>query len=152
MIMSRHRLAILLLVVCGLPAGYARGEAGAPWSGEPTLISGTSRYDGGEWVYTDFVYDDYGADTVPAGQPNVVSLASTAGDFRYPYGTSTAGNAADVVEVASRADRPTESLTSTARSRRSNGFSSTHSTAYGGPSVTVAYTATVFVPVRNAGG
>ncbi|HVM41834.1 MAG TPA: prolyl oligopeptidase family serine peptidase, partial [Acidimicrobiia bacterium] len=62
------------------------------------------RYDAGEWIYTDFVYDDYGADTTPGGQPNVVSLAPTSGDFRYPDGAEYADNAADIVEVRVRAD------------------------------------------------
>ncbi|HVL90503.1 MAG TPA: hypothetical protein VM841_09760 [Actinomycetota bacterium] len=74
----------------------------AAWTGTPTMIAGTSRYDAGEWIYTDFVYDDYGADTTPAGQPNIVSLASTSGDFRYPRTPAYAGNAADVVEVRTR--------------------------------------------------
>ena len=78
-------------------------RAATPWSGQPTLISGTSRLDSGEWIYTDFVYDDYGADTGPAwGQPNVVSLASTVGDARYPDGEAYADNAADIVEVRAR--------------------------------------------------
>ena len=97
------RLTLVLVLIAALsaiPAG-ASGPSGV-WTGEPTLISGTSRYDAGEWIYTDFVYDDYGADTVPAGQSNVVSLAPTSGDFRYPNGTTAAGNAADIVEVRAR--------------------------------------------------
>lgn len=90
--------ALLLLGV--LPAG---ADGPAPWTGKPTLIGGTSRYDAGEWIYTDFVYDDYGADTIPGGQPNVVTLASTSGDFRYPAGPSFGANAADIVEVRVRA-------------------------------------------------
>src|SRR5687767_1864189 len=96
-----RRLAFFVLVLTAITSalvpGLGSAEA-APWTGEPTLISGTSRYDSGEWIYTDFVYDDYGADTTPGGQPNVVSLASTSGDFRYPNGTTVAGNAADIVE------------------------------------------------------
>ena len=106
------RRPLLLLVAPLLAAG---GLASAPsqaselppmddvirteWTGEPTMVSGTARYDEGEWIYTDYVYDDYGADTVPSGQPNVVSLAPTEGDFRYPEGENFAGNAADIVEV-----------------------------------------------------
>lgn len=99
--MSRRALTsclFLTLAMLGVhPAGATINPAS--WTGEPTLIAGTSRYDSGEWIYTDFVYDDYGADTIPGGQPNVVSLAPTAGDFRYPTGSSYAGNAADIVEV-----------------------------------------------------
>lgn len=91
--------ALVLSVVSMLPSTALEPT---PWAGTPTLIGGTSRYDAGEWIYSDFVYDDYGADTVPAGQSNVVSLAPTAGDFRYPNGTTAAGNAADIVEVRAR--------------------------------------------------
>jgi pimeloyl-ACP methyl ester carboxylesterase len=97
----------VLLTVVALLAGslpLAPASADTPWRGRPTLISGTSRLDHGEWIYTDFVYDDYGADTGPAwGQPNVVSLASTVGDARYPDGKAYKDNAGDIVEVRVRA-------------------------------------------------
>ena len=93
----------VLLTVAALLAGclpLAPAQAGSSWTGQPTLISGTSRMDAGEWIYTDFVYDDYGADTGPTwGQPNVVSLAPTVGDARYPDGAAYSDNAADIVEV-----------------------------------------------------
>ena len=94
-----------LVIVIALVAGSLPVTAGAasPWRGEPTMISGTSRIDRGEWIHTDFVYDDYGADTGPAwGQPNVVSLAPTVGDARYPDGDAYLDNAADIVEVRVR--------------------------------------------------
>ena len=72
------------------------------WTGEPTLVAGTSRYDHAEWIYNDFVFDDYGADTGSWGQPNYVSLAGTSGDARYPVGEEFADNAADIVEVRAR--------------------------------------------------
>jgi len=110
------RLMVLLAMLGTLPAGAlsvspgkpspipaaAHTLAARPWVGESALISGTSRYDRGEWISTDFVYDDFGADTVPAGQTNVVNLAPSSGDFRYPNGTTAAGNAADIVEVRAR--------------------------------------------------
>ena len=93
--------AVALNPPAGAPVVTGRALAAElkPWVGEPTLVSGTSRYDAGEWIANDFVYDDYGADTTPGGQPNVVSLAPTSGDFRYPTGL---GNAADIVEVRVR--------------------------------------------------
>lgn len=96
-----------VLVALALAAGAVTAitparASGAPWVGSPTLISGTSRLDAGEWIHTDFVYDDYGADTGEWGQPNVVSLASTAGDARYPDGSAYLKNAADIVEVRVR--------------------------------------------------
>jgi hypothetical protein len=32
------------------------------WTGEPSLIGGTARLDGGELIYTDYLFDAYGAD------------------------------------------------------------------------------------------
>lgn len=32
------------------------------WVGEPTMLGGTSRYDRGELVHTDYLFDDFGAD------------------------------------------------------------------------------------------
>lgn len=99
------RRAALPLLACLLAGGLALAPAratAAAWVGAPTLISGTSRLDAGEWIHTDFVYDDYGADTGSWGQPNVVSLAPTAGDARYPDGAAYADNAADIVEVRAR--------------------------------------------------
>jgi len=90
--MRSHLYATLLVVLLLSPAP-AQAQPDSAWTGAATLIGGTARYDRGEWIHTDYVYDDYGADTGPAwGQPNVVSLASTAGDARYPEGLE---NAAD---------------------------------------------------------
>lgn len=99
--MPRRFFVLMMLLLPSISVAINVGATSDPtsWAGQPTLISGTSRYDAGEWIYTDFVYDDYGADTIPSGQANVVSLAPTAGDFRYPSGPSFAGNAADIVEV-----------------------------------------------------
>lgn len=102
--MRRVLFLLVVLLAGSLPVAPARADSS--WSGQPTLISGTSRLDAGEWIYTDFVYDDYGADTGPAwGQPNVVSLASTIGDARYPAGDAYLNNAADIVEVRARVVR-----------------------------------------------
>ncbi|MGH7819196.1 MAG: prolyl oligopeptidase family serine peptidase, partial [Candidatus Binatia bacterium] len=93
----------LLVVIC---AGLATSAAAEPWAGQSTMLGGTSRYDGGEWIYQDFVYDDYGADTAPVSSFQVVSLAPTSGDFRYPPdpegGARYANNAADIAEVRLR--------------------------------------------------
>ncbi len=99
--MTRRILLTLVVLLAGLPLAPAKADAA--WWGQPTLISGTSRLDHGEWIYTDYVYDDYGADTGSWGQPNVVSLASTNGDARYPDGKAFKDNAADIVEVRARA-------------------------------------------------
>lgn len=91
------------LVAMGVPAVGATvdGSAANDWVGASTMVGGTSQVDAGEWIYQDFVYDDYGAD-IGRGSSNIVSLAPTTGDFRYPAGSSFAGNAADIVEVRAR--------------------------------------------------
>ena len=106
----RHRAAGLLAaaVAAGALAAIPIAQAGpadgvGTWSGRPTGIAGTARYHAGEWIHTDYVFDDYGADTTPTpNQPQVVSLAATAGDFRYPEGDRYRSNAADIVEVRAR--------------------------------------------------
>lgn len=100
--MPRIALIAAALAATALPSLRPAEAADVPWTGTPTYLGGTSRYDAGEWIYTDFVFDDYGADTGAWGQPNVVSLASTTGDARYPAGDLFRGNAADIVEVRVR--------------------------------------------------
>lgn len=96
-------LLAVAVALSGSPHAAASPAAPAGWSGEPPLLAGTGRYDRGEWIYNDYVFDDYGADTLPAsGQPNVVSLAPTVGDARYPVGEAYADNAADIAEVRVR--------------------------------------------------
>ncbi|HUQ40297.1 MAG TPA: hypothetical protein VM030_09090 [Acidimicrobiales bacterium] len=108
--MRRRAFALAVLVVItagliGLPKATAAPPGPASWVGSATMVAGTARYDQGEWIYNDFVYDDYGADTGSWGQPNVVSLAGASGDARYPTGPEFAGNAADIVEVRARSSR-----------------------------------------------
>lgn len=80
------------------PAPAAVGAVPAP------LVAGEHHVVGGEFVHNDFVYDDYGADTGASGQRQVVSLASTRGDVRYPDGHPYLDNAADIAEVRVGAD------------------------------------------------
>jgi hypothetical protein len=63
----------------------------------PTLlVAGTQAYADGEFLHTDYLYDDYGADTdLMRGS----QLNARAGDIDYPAGEEYAGNAADLVEV-----------------------------------------------------
>ncbi|GII56609.1 hypothetical protein Pth03_49980 [Planotetraspora thailandica] len=53
-----------------------------PWKAEPILVSGTSAYRRGEFLYQDFLYDDAGA-----------------GPYTYPTDPAYARNAADLVEL-----------------------------------------------------
>lgn len=96
------------LAVGAVRPHVADGKLG-DWRGRPSAISGTTNLSRGELVYTDWLYDDFGADT--DGLPtNPVAWAfvfyPTVGDYRYPtdearYGT----NAADLRELRIAADR-----------------------------------------------
>ncbi|HEX8744207.1 MAG TPA: prolyl oligopeptidase family serine peptidase [Thermoleophilaceae bacterium] len=102
---------ILLLPTVAVGAArphVADGKLG-DWRGRASAISGVTNVSRGELVYTDWLYDDFGADT--DGLPtNSVAWAfvfyPTVGDYRYPtdearYGT----NAADLRELRIAADR-----------------------------------------------
>jgi pimeloyl-ACP methyl ester carboxylesterase len=62
----------------------------------PTLVSGTEAYKGGEYLYQDHLYDDFGANTGGADPAGPAS----AGDVTYPGGGAArhGDNAADLVE------------------------------------------------------
>src|SRR4051812_14833999 len=65
------------------PASAPQLENTGIWQAPPILVSGASAYRNGEFLYQDYLYDDRGA-----------------GDaYAYPFDTSYAGNAADLVEV-----------------------------------------------------
>jgi hypothetical protein len=74
-----------------------------PFAAAPLRVSGTDAYRRGEYLYQDFLFDDRGADTVPAAGArfeNGRNAASpTAGDVFYPTARRYAGNAADLVEL-----------------------------------------------------
>src|SRR5690242_3296378 len=70
------------------------GEPDGPTLGE--LVAGTSQVVDGTWVWTDYVYDDHGANT-DAGDRTVLDDAG--GDSIYPEGFE---NAADIVQVQLR--------------------------------------------------
>src|SRR3954447_6045367 len=56
-----------------------------PWKAEPILISGTTAYRDGEFLYQDYLYDDHGAR--PAQDPN--DRADGNDSFSLPNGTYT---------------------------------------------------------------
>ena len=60
-------------------------------------VSGTEVYTGGEYIYTDHLYDDFGSDTEgTGGQP----LSPNTGDLTYPADAARYGNnAADLFEL-----------------------------------------------------
>jgi hypothetical protein len=119
-------LAAFLLVLSPAPALGRPGPAllyeRAPRVGQlapsrlfraaPLLVSGTDAYRRGEYLYQDYLFDDYGADTTPAlgasaswgSQP---AFAPAAGDVAYPVGDRYRSNAADIVELRLRPTRKT---------------------------------------------
>ena len=71
------------------------------WQASPILISGTTAYRGGEFLYQDYLYDDHGAHelpdpTDPRTQGDTFSKPN--GTYTYPTGPGYANNAADLVE------------------------------------------------------
>lgn len=102
------------------PAVLYQPLAGSPvlsngpgWSAAPLMVSGAQAYDAGEFVYQDYVYDAYGANTSdlifaqPETVPNAADLAfgGMTGDLSYPTDVATYGhNAADILEFRARLD------------------------------------------------
>lgn len=75
------------------------------WTAEPTMISGSGRYDSGEYVWTDYAFDDGGTGGFQypgEGEPLIerAGAVGTASARGQRYGS----NAADVVEVRFTAD------------------------------------------------
>lgn len=93
-------------------AHVADGKLG-DWRGKPTMIAGQTTTSRGEYIYTDWVYDDYGPDL--NGRPDMpafrADLAPTRGDYRYPTGEARYGNnAADLRELRVAVDKTTVHL------------------------------------------
>lgn len=88
-------------------------ENAPPWIAEPILVSGASAYRAGEFLYQDFLYDDYGAAAVlpldPTAPPipravlpssnDAFIFSPRTGNLRYPDEPVFAGNGADLVEL-----------------------------------------------------
>ncbi|MFN2462962.1 MAG: hypothetical protein ABR573_03540 [Candidatus Dormibacteria bacterium] len=72
------------------------------WEAPPILISGSSAYRQGEYLYQDFLYDDHGADGTtrdpsdPRSSGDLFSAPN--GTYTYPTGPGYQGDAADLVE------------------------------------------------------
>src|SRR5438105_7644119 len=90
------------------PPHEADGKLG-DWRGAPTYLAGRSATSRGEFIYTDWLYDDFGPDL--NGQPDQpafrAALAPTRGDYRYPAASKYGYNAADLRELRVAADRKT---------------------------------------------
>lgn len=53
-------VSVLGLLAVLLPVTVARAAPSSEWRGAPTGLGGTAQIDQGEWIHTDFVYDDGG--------------------------------------------------------------------------------------------
>jgi pimeloyl-ACP methyl ester carboxylesterase len=81
------------------------------WEAPPLMVSGADAYASGEYVYQDYVYDAYGANTTdltivppPETVPNSSDtlFGGMTGDLAYPTGASYANDAADLLEFRAR--------------------------------------------------
>ena len=74
-----------------------------PWRASPILVSGTSAYRRGEFVYQDFLYDDHGArgamDPTDPFKSEEFAFSPKWGTLTYPTDPVFANNAADLVEL-----------------------------------------------------
>jgi hypothetical protein len=84
----------------------ADGKLGE-WRGTPTNIAGRTTTSFGEYIYTDWLYDDHGPDLNGAPSQPVfrAQLAPVRGDYTYPDNEKRYGyNAADLREIRVAAD------------------------------------------------
>lgn len=75
------------------------------WRASPILVSGTTAYRGGEFLYQDYLYDDHGAHELPdPADPRASgdTFSKPNGTYTYPTGPDYANNAADLVEFRIR--------------------------------------------------
>src|SRR3954467_4694920 len=84
------------------PAKAPQLENDAPWKAAPILVSGSSAYRDGEYLYQDYLYDDHGGTGTPDPNnplgPNADLYSPAAGTVTYPTDPVFGGNAADLVE------------------------------------------------------
>ncbi len=76
-----------------------------PWRAKPILVSGTTSYRRGEFLYQDFLYDDSGAKlTLDPGDPRTAGnlFSKENGTYMYPTDVAFASNAGDLVELRVR--------------------------------------------------
>ena len=79
------------------PAAPQLENRDARFKAAPLLVSGNEAYVDGEYLYQDFLYDDYGPDSDGKGAH---PLSAQAGDATYPTDVARYGNnAADLVEL-----------------------------------------------------
>lgn len=88
------------------PAALYRREPRLPaadgWPGGGTAFprtSGTGRYAGGGFFWTDYLYDDHGTTAASPGDPSVTAGSPSFGTYTYPDGPAH-GNGADIFRAA----------------------------------------------------
>ena len=83
--------------------GAAALKTAASGTRKPILVSGSSAYRDGEFLYQDFLYDDHGAKGTSRdpGDPRTAgdSFSAPNGTYTYPTAPAYANNAADLVEL-----------------------------------------------------
>jgi dienelactone hydrolase len=96
------------------PASAPQFENAGPWDAAPLRVSGHDAYVDGEYLFQDFIYDDNGANTSPAGDaPNPAPASHLfgpmSGDLVYPTDAGRGkaakkyvNNAADLLEFRAR--------------------------------------------------
>ncbi|PSP88833.1 hypothetical protein BRC90_06660 [Halobacteriales archaeon QS_4_69_34] len=90
------------------PVTAPQFENGSGWRADPLLVSGAEAHVDGEYLYQDWVFDDYGANTAdgdtPPQPPTSTSLTKPVGDVvYYPTDDDTyRDNAADLLEFRTR--------------------------------------------------
>src|SRR4051794_10171541 len=78
------------------------------WKAQPILVSGTTAYRRGEFLYQDYLYDDNGAHlTVDPNDPRTAGnlFSKQNGTYTYPTDSAYANNAADFVELRAKPQR-----------------------------------------------
>ena len=89
-------------VLYARPAVAPQLENDPPWKADPILVSGSTAYRDGEFLYQDFIYDDHGATGTPDPNnplgPDADLYSPAAGSVTYPTDPAYGGNAADLVE------------------------------------------------------
>lgn len=77
------------------------------WEADPLMVSGADAYVNGEYLFQDFVYDDFGANTAaapepPSPHPDHHDFGPMTGDIVSPTDPVYANNAADLLEFRTR--------------------------------------------------
>jgi hypothetical protein len=89
------------------PAAAPQLTNAGPWQAQPILVSGTSAYRSGEFLYQDYLYDDHGARELPdPSDPRASSegdlFSKPNGTYTYPTGAGYDDDAADLVEFRTK--------------------------------------------------